>query len=134
VLDHAQIEGVSGLYSMVGGKLASYRIFAQEASDLVARSVGNQEACRTHLLPLPGGEPAPTSAELAEAFSVPEPVARRVAARHGSLAERVLDDAYLRVVCPCEPVLECEVRYVLREEGARTLDDVCRRTRLGLGP
>ena len=37
------------------------------------------------------------------------------------------------VVCPCEPVLEAEVRHVLQEEGARTVDDVARRTRLGLG-
>jgi len=37
-------------------------------------------------------------------------------------------------VCACEPVLECEVRHACRHEHARTLDDVTRRTRLGLGP
>ena len=33
----------------------------------------------------------------------------------------------------CEPVLEAEVRHVLDEEFATTVDDVARRTRLGLG-
>jgi glycerol-3-phosphate dehydrogenase len=37
------------------------------------------------------------------------------------------------VTCPCEPVLEAEVRHVVREEMARTVEDVARRTRLGLG-
>ena len=37
------------------------------------------------------------------------------------------------MVCPCEPVIEAEVRYVVRTEWARTVDDVSRRTRLGLG-
>ena len=35
VVDHAA-DGAPGIYSMIGGKLASYRIFAQELSDLVA--------------------------------------------------------------------------------------------------
>ncbi len=37
------------------------------------------------------------------------------------------------MVCPCEPVLEAEVRHVLEDEMARSVDDVSRRTRLGLG-
>jgi glycerol-3-phosphate dehydrogenase len=37
------------------------------------------------------------------------------------------------VACACEPVLEAEVRHVVRGELARTVDDVARRTRLGLG-
>jgi glycerol-3-phosphate dehydrogenase len=37
------------------------------------------------------------------------------------------------VVCPCEPVTEAEVRYTVEHEWARTVEDVSRRTRLGLG-
>ena len=36
-------------------------------------------------------------------------------------------------MCECEPVLEAEVRYVVEHELARTVEDVSRRTRLGLG-
>ncbi len=38
-----------------------------------------------------------------------------------------------RVVCDCEPVTEAEVRYVIENELAATVEDVSRRTRLGLG-
>jgi glycerol-3-phosphate dehydrogenase len=37
------------------------------------------------------------------------------------------------VICDCEPVLEAEVRHVIRHEWARSVDDVSRRTRLGTG-
>jgi glycerol-3-phosphate dehydrogenase len=37
------------------------------------------------------------------------------------------------VVCPCEPVTEAEIRYVVANELASSVDDVSRRTRLGLG-
>jgi glycerol-3-phosphate dehydrogenase len=63
---------------------------------------------------------------------------RRVIYRHGAHALRILErsersPAERDVVCPCEPVLEAEVRHVVRAEMARTVDDVARRTRLGLG-
>jgi glycerol-3-phosphate dehydrogenase len=67
------------------------------------------------------------------------PVAgRRLVYRHGAIAKRILERASRRpsekdVVCPCEPVLEAEVRHVVREELARDVHDVARRTRLGLG-
>ena len=53
-------------------------------------------------------------------------------------AQRILDriderHAEQDIVCPCEPVLEAEVRHVVREEMACTVDDVARRPRLGLG-
>ncbi len=55
-VDHAP-DGAPGVYSMIGGKLASYRLFAQELSDVVApRDFGVQAPCTTHERPLPGGE------------------------------------------------------------------------------
>ena len=36
-------------------------------------------------------------------------------------------------MCVCEPVIEAEVRYVIAHELARSVADVARRTRLGLG-
>jgi len=38
-----------------------------------------------------------------------------------------------RIVCECEPVTEAEIRYVVENELAVSVDDVSRRTRLGLG-
>src|SRR5262249_34435076 len=59
--------------------------------------------------------------------------------RHGSRSARILarlakSPRERSVVCACEPVLEAEVRHAVQGEMARTVDDVARRTRLGLGP
>ncbi len=40
---------------------------------------------------------------------------------------------FKRMVCICESVTEAEIRYVVRNEFARTVGDVGRRTRLGQG-
>ncbi len=138
VVDHAA-DGAPGIYSMIGGKLASYRIFAQELSDLVAaREFESTTPCSTHERPLPGGERVPDAIPLAERYAVTPVAARRLVYRHGSIAMRVLERVARRpverdVTCPCEPVLEAEVRHVVREEMACTVEDVSRRTRLGLG-
>lgn len=133
VIDHAA-HGATGLYSMVGGKLASYRLFAQEAADLIAPTLGNHTACGTHRSPLPGGDKALDVDRLAERFSVARYAAQRLVARHGARAEAVLGEpgrGGRAVICACEPVLACEVRYVVRVERARTLMDLSRRTNLG---
>ncbi|MEO7094117.1 MAG: glycerol-3-phosphate dehydrogenase C-terminal domain-containing protein, partial [Polyangiales bacterium] len=140
VVDHGKKHrgDVPGLYSMIGGKLASYRIFAEEMSDVVAADLGITERCRTHVAKLPGGDRVPDALQVATDLDVAPVAARRLVYRHGSrvqaVAERIAkqpDEA--RVVCVCEPVLEAEVRHVLHEEFASTVDDVARRTRLGLG-
>ncbi|MDP9002936.1 MAG: FAD-dependent oxidoreductase, partial [Myxococcota bacterium] len=138
IVDHAR-DGARGVYSMIGGKLASYRLFAQDLSDCVAaRHFHLQVPCSTHIAQLPGGGPVPDALELANRSGITPVAARRLIYRHGTRALRVLDRAARRscerdVTCPCEPVLEAEVRHVVREEMACTVDDVSRRTRLGLG-
>jgi glycerol-3-phosphate dehydrogenase len=138
IVDHTR-DGARGVYSMIGGKLASYRIFAQELADLVAaRDFGSTARCSTHERPLPGGESVPDALALAEHHELAPVAARRLVYRHGAVARRVLervarDPTEGSVVCPCEPVLEAEVRHAIREEMACTVDDVARRTRLGLG-
>jgi glycerol-3-phosphate dehydrogenase len=138
VVDHGD-DGAPGLYSMIGGKLASFRLFAQELCDHVApHDFGNNVSCTTHTRPLPGGERVPDSADLGAHFGITPVAARRLVYRHGERALRVLertarDPTERDTTCVCEPVLEAEVRYVVREELARTVADVARRTRLGLG-
>jgi glycerol-3-phosphate dehydrogenase len=138
IVDH-RMDGAPGIYSMIGGKLASYRIFAQELSDRIAPlDFDIHVPCSTHSQPLPGGERVPDAIHLAEKHRVTPVSARRIVYRHGERAHRVFERAERSpaerdVVCACEPVLEAEVRHVVREEMARTVDDVARRTRLGLG-
>lgn len=47
VLDHAGSHGVEGIVTVVGGKLATYRLMAEKTADLVCRRLGIEAPCRT---------------------------------------------------------------------------------------
>jgi glycerol-3-phosphate dehydrogenase len=138
VVEHGS-DGAPGVYSLIGGKLASYRLFAQELCDVVApREFSVNTRCSTHTRRLPGGDGIPDAIAIAAKYAVTPVAARRLVYRYGGRAIDILDrTARCRterdVTCPCEPVLEAEVRYTIRHELAQTVDDVARRTRLGLG-
>lgn len=137
VIDHAA-HGAPGLYSMIGGKLASYRLFAEEMTDTLAKQFRLGVACATPRTALLGGDGIVDPFALASRLEIDAVAARRLVYRHGSRAERIEERIRDRpreasVTCACEPVLEAEVRYAVKEEMARSVDDVSRRTRLGLG-
>ena len=137
VVDHNS-GGAAGFYSLAGGKLASFRIQAEEAADAVCRRLGNYVPCQTHQHKLPGGDSLPDEAELVREFGISPLAARRLVFRHGSLAPSVLavgreTGTGFSVVCRCEPTLECEVRYCIRHEHVERLGDLLTRCRLGQG-
>jgi glycerol-3-phosphate dehydrogenase len=138
IYDHEK-DGAPGFFTIVGGKLASFRAMAQEAVDAVARKLGNSSECTTHKVALPGGEVAPPEAEvLSRKHAVPAFAAARIAYRHGAEAERVLaaaeEEPELRAVaCSCEGVTFAELAFSLREEFAESLADLRRRCRLAMG-
>lgn len=139
ILNHGARDGRAGAYSLIGGKLASYRIMAHEICDVVATQLGNTTPCSTHQKPLPGGEGTPDVAVLALEFSVDPFVVARLVYRHGSRAQKILksmqDNPVLKtVVCACEPVTQAEINYVIQNEFVRTLSDLRLRTRLTQGP
>jgi glycerol-3-phosphate dehydrogenase len=75
---------------------------------------------------------------LAEKMRIDAVAASRLAYRHGARAEGIAERVVARpleatVVCPCEPVIEAEIRHAVQHELAATVSDVARRTRLGLG-
>ncbi|MBM4424880.1 MAG: anaerobic glycerol-3-phosphate dehydrogenase subunit A [Chloroflexi bacterium] len=55
VLDHAKLDGVEGLISIVGGKLTTYRQMAERTADAVCAKLGVAAPCRTADEPLPTG-------------------------------------------------------------------------------
>ncbi|HKY62001.1 MAG TPA: glycerol-3-phosphate dehydrogenase C-terminal domain-containing protein, partial [bacterium] len=139
IFDHEARDRLPGFLSIAGGKLASYRLMAQEAVDLICHKLGRIAPCRTHQVPLPGGERTVDPEALAKEFRVPLFAVNRLVYRHGARAVRILEQARERptmgnLICQCEPVLECELRYAVRHEWARTLGDLRRRTRFSIGP
>lgn len=139
VYDHEQREGVAGIVSIAGGKLASYRLMSEEAADLISRKLGVSAACQTHLVPLPGGEEIISPEEVAREYGIPSYAASRLVFRHGARAREILEPTRAQprlkqVVCRCEPVLAAEIVYCIRNEWAVTLTDLRNRTRMGTGP
>jgi len=138
VFDHEECDGIKGLLSIAGGKLASYRMMSQHATDVICEKLEIKAECRTHVEPLPGGESEVNVREAAREHGVPAYIIQRLYQRYGSDYPKVLAEgppgSALATVCQCESVTEAEIRYVIRHEWARTLDDVRRRTRLGAGP
>ena len=136
--DHAT-QGVPGLISVAGGKLASYRQLAEEVTAEIAKRVGNHVACSTHTAPLPGAEEAiDVDAWMKDLPKRHRLAVSRMAYRHGSRAKKILavvDDDPRQVVstCLCEPVCEAEIRACIKGELVRRLVDVRRRTRQSMG-
>ncbi|HKY62839.1 MAG TPA: glycerol-3-phosphate dehydrogenase/oxidase, partial [bacterium] len=119
IFDHEFRDKLPGFLSIAGGKLASYRLMAQEAVDAVCHKLGRISPCRTHQVPLPGGERSVDPEALAKEFGVPLFAVNRLVYRHGARALRILEQARERpamgnLICQCEPVLECELRYAVR--------------------
>ncbi len=122
----------------MGGKLASFRIQAEEAADAICSQLHVTRRCETHLHSLPGGSEQLDEVELARAYNLSPLAVRRLLSRHGSLTPKVLDigresPSGFSVVCPCEPVLECEVRYCIRNEWVVRLGDLMTRCRIAVG-
>ena len=132
LLDHAERDGLKGFNTITGGKLMTYRLMAEWATDLLAKKLGNQQA-----LPDRRTEPARLAGSgkgLRPGLSVP--VEGSAQYRHG---ERVI--AFFRdnpkanaLICECEMVTAGEIEYALRELDVDNLIDLRRRTRLGWGP
>jgi glycerol-3-phosphate dehydrogenase len=52
ILDHARMDNVEGIASVVGGKLAIFRLMAEKTSDLVCEKLGIDAPCRTADTPI----------------------------------------------------------------------------------
>jgi glycerol-3-phosphate dehydrogenase len=138
VIDHEEM-GQPGLLSFTGGKLVVCRRMAQDVTDLACEKLGKDIECRTHLEPLPGMEADVDILSLSEQYKVSQHALERLRARRGTEMVKILDmtkehSDWRTSVCTCEPVLEAELRYSIREEFPQTINDLRRRLRLGTGP
>ncbi len=128
-------ETSSGLVTITGGKLTTWRRMAKLAVDRLVEREGREAPCRTHEIPL--GQ-AIAAEDLPRVEGVPEASYARLAGRYGYAARDVLGVAGERgelaqPVVPGQPDLLAELAFATRREQARSLADVLlRRTRLGL--
>jgi glycerol-3-phosphate dehydrogenase len=128
-------ETSSGLITITGGKLTTWRRMAKMAVDRLVEREDRDAPCRTQEIPL-GLAIAPE--ELPDVPGVPEGSYAALADRYGHGAHDVLRIAAQRpeLAAPIVdglPDLLAEAAYAARSEQARSVGDVLlRRTRLGL--
>ncbi|MBM4320182.1 MAG: FAD-dependent oxidoreductase, partial [Deltaproteobacteria bacterium] len=134
LVDHG-LTGASGLLSVVGGSLASYRAIAELTVDRLCWRLKRTLPCRTHRLPLPGGERQIHVPLLAESVGLPVEVVRLLVSRQGDRAREVLagSPGEQEIVCACSGVTAAEIHHVIRYEWVRDLAALRRRTELGRG-
>jgi glycerol-3-phosphate dehydrogenase len=137
IIDHAQRDGVAGLLSIVGGKLAAYRIQAEEAVDTALQQLQREPvSCTTGAVPLPGAEEPPDFVALARETPLPPAALERIWRRVGSRLRQLLDGAgpdELAPLCRSEAITAAEVRYAVQVEECRTLEDLFRHAHVGAG-
>jgi glycerol-3-phosphate dehydrogenase len=139
IIDFEDKKGVSGFLSFGGGKLVLYRIMAEKMTDLICKKLGKTAECKTNVDPLIGAEEEVDVNQLAKQFGIYPHVAAKLAYLYGTKAIDVLGLAaenpeYKMEVCSCESIPEAAIRYSIRNEWARTLNDIRRRTRVAMGP
>ena len=130
--EHRIDRSASGLISVSGGKLTTYRSMAAEVVDVAERALGRPKSrTRTHVLALPGGDirtldEALRAAELEVGDAA---VARRLVEAHGSRWREVAlltsaEPALARRIVRELPYILAEVVYAVEREMALTLADV----------
>jgi len=129
-------ETSSGMITITGGKLTTWRRMAKLAVDRLVERDARTAPCRTHEIPL--GQ-AVDASELPRVEGVPEDAYERLAARYGHAAHEVLAIArtsgeLAQPIVPGGPAdILAEAVHVARREQAATVGDVLlRRTRIGL--
>ena len=121
VIDHEQRDGIAGFASIVGGKVTTYRLMAERVTDLIARRLGVGTPCSTAEVPLNDRDDEMDQLRHRPAqMGVPKP--------HRD--ERPLQP----LVCECELVRPQDAAPWFKDPAVRTLEDLRRRTRAGMGP
>ncbi|KKK76961.1 hypothetical protein LCGC14_2858400, partial [marine sediment metagenome] len=128
-------ETSSGMITITGGKLTTWRRMAQMVVDRLVEREFREAPCRTHEIPL--GHPVEVD-QLPEVAGVTPDSREHLAARYGLFAERIMEmcaesPKLAEPILPGMPDLLVEAVVAARYEQARRVADVLlRRTRLGL--
>ncbi|WP_280401370.1 glycerol-3-phosphate dehydrogenase/oxidase [Nocardia carnea] len=129
--EHAVLTSPSGVITVVGGKLTTYRKMAQDAVDAAVTRAGLPAGpCRTMDLPLAGA----VTGGARDRLLAPQLLIERYGAEAPAVAALAATDPALAApVAPGIDVVAAEFAWSLTQEGALDADDLLdRRTRIGL--
>ncbi len=127
-LDHEKRDGLAGFITITGGKMMTYRLMAEEVTNLACEKLGISKKCETAVTPLPGSELKVEPKK----YSFSQKASQ---GRHGTLNDSVErgDVTSDALVCECEGVSVGEVRYAVTKLHVHNLINLRRRTRVGMG-
>ena len=117
LLDHEARDGIYNLVTITGGKWTTFRKMAEMTADLVCAKLKTERTCRTHLEQI-------ADIDGSKGY-------HHLGAR---LARVEKEQLYGSLVCECELVTRDEVTHSITTGQAKTIDDVRRDVRLGMGP
>ncbi|MDR3272739.1 MAG: anaerobic glycerol-3-phosphate dehydrogenase subunit A [Flavobacteriaceae bacterium] len=136
LLDHSIRDGLDGFITITGGKLMTYRLMAEWATDLICKKLNISAVCTTAEEKLPGSHQ--TMEEINQKMiSMPSSIRKSAIYRMGDMAEKLPDSNHNilnnSLVCECEEVSAGEVEYAINHLDVHNLVDLRRRTRVGMG-
>lgn len=135
IIDHSR-DGLRGMATIVGGKLTTYRLMAEKMADHVCTQLGIAARCRTAAEALLA-EPPAAAVQQAKRF-FPAYGVNRALDRLGPKLEEVVRamaaaPAKRQLLCECEMVTLAEVEAMAADPASYSLEDVRRKTRMGMG-
>jgi glycerol-3-phosphate dehydrogenase len=127
IRDH-DADGLAGFISLIGGKLTTYRLIGEKTVDYICKVMGIKAGCQTAEVPLV------SSALAAKRQGMVNPLMQKYGERGPQIqAYRQRHPEKELVLCECEDVSFAEVEAVASWEDTHNLDDLRRKTRVGMG-
>ena len=137
VVDHEKQDGLKGMFTIVGGKFTTYRLMAERMSDQVCAKLGNHEKCRTAeepLVPQVSEEDKKAARKYFPSYGTNLAATRLGPERFARVVDTLKREPEKReIICECENVTRAEVEEIAKELSSYKINDVRRRTRLGMG-
>jgi glycerol-3-phosphate dehydrogenase len=118
-LNHRQSDGVRGFFSIVGGKLTTYRLMAERVVDDLCKDLGRSSPCVT----------AERSLPFPKDYGFHDP-----AAKLEGLAKTKASPGAEEIYCECELVSRTEIAREIEKLAHPSLNELQQRTRAGMGP
>jgi glycerol-3-phosphate dehydrogenase len=119
LVDHGETDGVKGFFSIVGGKLTTYRLMAERTVDSICRATGKMAPCSTAEKPLP----------FPGAYSFHD-----LGARLQRISDSRSAPGKYEIYCECELISKEEISREIQKQAHPSLKEIQERTRAGMGP
>ncbi len=137
LIDHQKTDNLKNFISMLGGKLVIYRLMAEKVTDLVCDKLNVVSTCVTSKIPLlTKSDEVAYSNKTGELLNFSKlNILSKFSILSDSISENIAKLPELSSkVCLCESVCEAEIRFSIKNEWVKTIDDIRRRLRVGSGP